>query len=203
MVRVSSNEAEREAAKVTAVLMAAAARTAPKTRGLDSIQTTIVDGEELEALAAAMEAKYEDKVYPMPAFIRDADNIRKAAVVLLIGVTGEPKRINQPLNCGACGYGSCGAFVKAAKNDGEDYRGPLCMFQSVDLGIALGSAVKVASDHNVDNRIMFTLGAAARKIGLLECDVVIGIPLSIASKNPYYDRPEAQARERKKAPLGV
>lgn len=36
-----------------AYLMAAAARTAPKTRGEDSVQTMIVDGEDLEVLAAA------------------------------------------------------------------------------------------------------------------------------------------------------
>jgi hypothetical protein len=32
------------------------------------------------------------------------------------------------------------------------------------LGIALGSAVKLAGELNIDNRIMYTLGAAAKKI---------------------------------------
>jgi uncharacterized ferredoxin-like protein len=91
------------------------------------------------------------------------------------------------LNCGACGHGGCVEFLKVEKREGEDYRGPLCMFQAVDLGIALGSAVKVASDLNVDNRIMYTLGAAARKLGMLDCDVIVGIPLSITGKNPFFD----------------
>jgi len=191
MARIDSREAEREAVRTAAILMAAAARTAPKTRGLDSIQTLIVDGEDLEELASAMEAKANEKVYSLSGFTRDAGKIREAAAVLLIGVTGEPKRINEPLNCGACGYSGCAAFVKAEKHDGEDYRGPLCMFQAVDLGIALGSAAKMASELNVDNRMMYTIGAAARKLGLLNCDVIVGFPLSVSGKNPYFDRPTA------------
>ena len=51
MARYSSEEAEREAVRMTAVLMAASARTAPKTRGEDSIKTLILDGEDIEKLA--------------------------------------------------------------------------------------------------------------------------------------------------------
>jgi uncharacterized ferredoxin-like protein len=35
---------------------------------------------------------------------------------------------------------------------------------------------------------MYTLGAAARKLGLLDCDVVVGIPLAVGGKNPFFDR---------------
>lgn len=191
MARIDSREAEREAARMAAILMAAAARTAPKTRGLDSVKTLILDGEDLEALASAMEAKPNEKVYAIASFTRDAGKIREAAAVLLIGVTGEPKRINEPLNCGACGYSGCVAFARAEKREGEDYRGPLCMFQAVDLGIALGSAAKMASELNIDNRMMYTIGAAARKLGLLDCDVIVGFPLSVSGKNPYFDRASA------------
>jgi len=107
---------------------------------------------------------------------------------VLIGVSGDPKKPNDPLNCGACGYPSCAEFMQGEKREGEDFRGPLCVFQAIDLGIALGSAAKMAMDLNVDNRIMYTLGAAARKLGWLDSDVVIGFPLSVASKNPYFDR---------------
>jgi len=58
----------------------------------------------------------------------------------------------------------------------------------LDLGIAIGSAVKVASDLNVDNRVMFTIGVAALALGLMDADVVIGIPLSATGKNIYFDR---------------
>ena len=188
MARIDSKQAERDAVYMAAQLMAAAARTAPKTRGVDSIKTLIVDGEELEALAAAMEAKPGEKTGVVPFYPRDAGNVRNATAVLLIGVTGEPKGLDRPLNCGACGYRSCGDFANSKKRDGEDFRGPLCVFQSIDLGIALGSAAKIASDLNIDNRMMYTIGAAARKLGMLDCDVIIGFPLSVSGKNPYFDR---------------
>jgi uncharacterized ferredoxin-like protein len=59
-----------------------------------------------------------------------------------------------------------------------------------DLGIAVGSAVSVAADHRIDNRVMFSVGRAALKLGLLPDDVVncYGIPLSISSKSIFFDR---------------
>jgi len=188
MSRISSREAEKEAVRMAANLAAAAARTAPKTRGVDSIKTLILEGEDLEALASAMEAKVHQKAHSLSGYARDARNVRNAAAVMLIGVTGEPKRAEDPLNCGACGYGTCAAFLATEKREGEDFRGPLCMFQSVDLGIALGSVAKMFSELNIDNRMMYTLGAAARRLGLLDCDVIIGFPLSVSGKNPFFDR---------------
>jgi uncharacterized ferredoxin-like protein len=188
MARISASEAQQQAIRMAASLMAAAARTAPKTRGLDSTETLILDGEDLETLAAAMEAKAQEKGKKIPSFGRDAKNIRSAAAVLLIGVTGEPKRPENPLDCGACGYSGCAEFMGVGKAEGEDFRGPLCLFQSIDLGIALGSAAKTAGELNIDNRMMYTIGAAARKLGLLKSDVIIGFPLSVSGKNPFFDR---------------
>jgi uncharacterized ferredoxin-like protein len=64
----------------------------------------------------------------------------------------------------------------------------LCLYQAIDLGIALGSAAKTAGILNIDNRIMYTIGAAARKLKLLDGDVVLGFPLSVTGKSPYFDR---------------
>jgi uncharacterized ferredoxin-like protein len=58
----------------------------------------------------------------------------------------------------------------------------------MDLGIALGSAAKTAGILNIDNRIMYTIGAAARKLKLLDSDIIIGFPLSVSGKSPYFDR---------------
>ncbi len=58
----------------------------------------------------------------------------------------------------------------------------------IDLGIALGSAVKTASIHNVDNRIMYRAEVVARKLGMIEGEVVVGIPLSVTGKSPFFDR---------------
>jgi uncharacterized ferredoxin-like protein len=188
MARINAGQAQHEAVKLAASLMAAAARTAPKARGLDSIETLILDGEDLEALAAAMEAKVGEKRGKIPSFARDAKNVRSAAAVLLIGVTGDPKNPKVPLDCGACGYAGCAEFIEAKKTDGEDFRGPCCMFQLTDLGIALGSAAKTAGILNIDNRIMYTIGAAARRLKLLDSDVIMGFPLSVTGKSPYFDR---------------
>lgn len=189
MARMDAPSVQREAAKMVASLMAAAARTAPKTRGLDSLQTLILDGEDLESLAAAMEAKGRDKPTQLTFYPRDAMSVRVSAAVLLLGVTGEPKKPERPLNCGACGFATCQEFINSAKGEGEDFRGPLCVYQLLDLGIALGSAAKLASELCLDSRIMYSVGAAARTAGFLPgCDVVIGLPLSISGKSPYFDR---------------
>jgi len=168
-----------------AKMMAASARTAPKTRGLDSVKTLILDGNDLEKLAQAMEQRSQDEPERLWFFKRNADDVRKSTAVLVIGVTGEPKRPESPLNCGACGK-SCAWMLKTEKKDNGDARGPMCLMQGIDLGIALASAAKLASDLNVDNRIMYSIGATARRMKLMEADLVVGIPLSITGKNPYF-----------------
>jgi len=62
------------------------------------------------------------------------------------------------------------------------------MLRLLDLGIALGSAVKTAQIHNVDNRIMYRAGAAAKRLGMMKSNVIMGIPLSVSGKNIYFDR---------------
>jgi len=64
----------------------------------------------------------------------------------------------------------------------------------VDLGIALGSAAKVAGDLNVDSRIMRSVGEAAENLKLLQADYVVGIPISIKGKNIFFDRPAATSK---------
>ena len=185
MARINSAEAEREAVLEVARSMAVSARTSPKSRGQDSIKTLILYGDdELERLAKIMEERPEDDPNSW-FFKRNAEDVRKSVVVLLIGVTGEPKKIEEPLNCGACGH-NCQAILKAKKIDTGDARGPMCLFQGIDLGIALGSAVKAASDYNVDNRMMYSMSAAARKLKLLDADLIVGIPLSATGKNVYF-----------------
>lgn len=58
----------------------------------------------------------------------------------------------------------------------------------VDLGIAIGSAVKTASILNIDNRIMFTAGKAAQNLKLVDGDVIFGIPISVRGSNIFFDR---------------
>jgi len=182
-------EAINKGVKEVANLIAVSARTAPKGRGVDNILTAVVTGKEKDELADAMERKLERKRNPISAFRKDAEAVRKSPVVILIGVRGTvPKKPENPLNCGACGHETCAEFIKVEKKKGEDFTGPICIFEAMDLGIALGSAVKTASEMNIDNRLMYTLGAAAKDLKLLDADVIIGIPLSATGKNIYFDR---------------
>ena len=188
MTKYNSDQAQKEATRMVAMMMAASARTAPKTRGLDSIKTLVLDGEDIEKLAAGMERKAESmSPHTAPILKGNAANVRVSSCVLLIGVNGDPKRVDAPLDCGACGYGTCASLAKAARQS-KDFTGPTCVFQSMDLGIALGSAVKTASEFNIDNRMMYSIGVAAKEMKLLDSDVIIGIPLSVSGKSPYFDR---------------
>ena len=190
MAQLNSKEVEKNAITMAAALMAASARTAPKGRAVDSTASLVLMDDDLEKLASAMERKAADKPdFLSSVYRRDANNVRNSGCVLLLGVTGEPKKIEQPIDCGACGFASCEHLSKARKQAKmKDFVGPVCVFQALDLGIALCSSVKLAADFGIDNRMMYTTGAAAKSIGLLDSDIIIGIPLSVSGKNPYFDR---------------
>jgi uncharacterized ferredoxin-like protein len=169
------------ALNLVAELMSIAAITAPKTKGEDFVTTTILQGEDLDRLAQEMVA-YGEQIGKEEGWRRDAGNVAKSACVVLVGIKDAAVA---GLNCSACGFGSC---LRINQTDGE-FRGPQCALRILDLGIALGSAVKTASLFNVDNRIMYRIGVAARGAGLCQDDLVMGIPLSTTGKNIYFDRP--------------
>ncbi|HNX87359.1 MAG TPA: DUF2148 domain-containing protein [Bacteroidales bacterium] len=160
-----------------AALMLTAARTAPKAKGVDNLELAVIEPHEIEPIALKMEAMASE--FNAPAFARDAGNIRQAQALVLLGTRIRSQGL---IICGRCGFPNC-----AEKN-----KHPMipCTFNTGDLGIAIGSAVSVAMDHRVDNRIMYTVGQAAMELRLLGDDVPIiyGIPLSISSKNPFFDR---------------
>lgn len=187
-VIVDSGDAEQEAIMQSAYLMSAAAKTAPKACAADSIVTAILTGQEKNSLAELMRKKASEKraVSNRKAMLRDALRVQKASAVFLAGIRGGTVPVGS-LDCGACGCSSCSNFRSLPKSEGEDFRGPLCAFHLIDLGIALGSAAKVASALNIDNRILYTAGAAARGGGYLEADVIMGIALSVSAKNIFFD----------------
>jgi len=187
MPRIKDEKAEREGVLAVAKAMAVASRTAPKARGVDAVETLIVFDKDLDVLARAMED--HGAATGSEIFERDANSVRKSQVVLLVGLRDlRPKRMENPLNCGACGYDDCVGFLKVNRREGKDFPGPVCLFQAVDLGIALSSACSVAARFHVDNRIMYTIGGPARKLGWMKSQVIIGIPLSCSGKNIYFDR---------------
>lgn len=162
-----------------AELMEISARTAPKAKGQDFVVVGIVEGESLRQLGEAMIAYGEPmgKLY----FDRDGRNILNSESAVLIGLKDA-----QPsgLNCAACGSPTC---IRPNSVEGQ-FRGPNCAMRLLDMGIAIGSAVKTAGMLNVDNRVFYTAGPAARELGLIDADIVIGIPLSATGKSVYFDR---------------
>jgi len=165
--------------RMVADLMAISARTAPKSAGKDYVVTKVIEGEDCLALAEEM-VKFGEKT-GKKNFDRDAANVRNSPVVLLIGIK-DAKTVG--LNCSACGAEKC---IEPNTYEGE-FSGPQCAFRLLDMGIALGSAVKTASLLNVDNRIMYRAGVVARQMGLIDADFVMGIPLSATGKSIYFDR---------------
>jgi uncharacterized ferredoxin-like protein len=167
--------------RVAADLMAIAARTAPKSAGQDYVVTCIIEGDEVKALADKM-IEYGQST-GKKNFDRDGKNVADSEAVILIGIN-DAKSVN--LDCGACGAETCEALL-IGSHEGE-FRGPQCAFRLLDMGIALGSAVKSASLLNIDNRIMYRAGVVAREMGLIDADFVMGIPLSATGKSLYFDR---------------
>jgi len=181
---LDGKEQERQGILETANLMVVSARTAPKSGGIDDILTAVVTGAEIEALAADMERLAVER--KIERWGQQAKEVRGAEVIVLIGVRGTKRYV---ANCGACGYKSCETFEKADKKLGQDFEGPTCIFKALDLGIALGSAVKTASLLNVDNRIFYRIGAVAKRLHYLsEASIIMGIALSALGKNPYFSR---------------
>ncbi|PIU84073.1 MAG: ferredoxin [Elusimicrobia bacterium CG06_land_8_20_14_3_00_38_11] len=175
-MRIESSDAQKNGIIAVANLMCIAARTAPKARGIDNIVTTILTGKEIEELSAKM-VEIANTGYRTNTFLRDAECVKKAAAIILIGT----KISAIGLDCGFCGFESCKKC--------EQMKG-VCVYNSGDLGIAVGSAVSIAADNRVDNRIMYTAGFAAVKNKLLGEDVKIayGIPLSATGKNIFFER---------------
>ena len=157
--------------------MMTAARTAPKGKGLDLVEIALIDGDDKERVAVVMEELAEEK--GMKFFLRDAANLRQAECAVIIGTHSAPLG----LDCGHCGYPKC-----AVKPDGVP-----CAINSVDVGIALGSACATAADLRLDTRVMFSAGLAAERLDLLPgCRQVYAILVSASSKNPFFDRKSPQ-----------
>ena len=147
--------------------MMTAARTAPKGKGVDVIEAALVTGEDLKKLSEKMNAMAEE--LGMKFFLRDAANVLQAECVVIIGTREQA----QGLNCGHCGFPTC-----AGRTEGVP-----CALNTVDVGIAVGSACATAADMRVDTRVMFSAGLAAQRMNWLkDCKTVFAIPVSASSK---------------------
>jgi uncharacterized ferredoxin-like protein len=171
-----------EAIEIAARLMELSAVTAPKSKGTSFVQTRVLTGEVIIQLAKAM-VRFGERAGKKD-FDRDGKGVAQAGAVVLIGLKNA-RAVG--LDCGACGFPDCKTLEQQARQE-KEFSGPACAFRLLDMGIALGSAAKTASLLNVDNRIMYRIGAVARDMQLVDWDFVMGIPLSATGKNIFFDR---------------
>lgn len=169
-------DCERDAIIEVADMMVLAAKTAPKGSGKDTVEACVLTGEDKDALSAMMRKMGE--ATGVSIFVRDAGCVDRSTAVVLVGCKDTPFGMN---NCSMCGFENCAKMKQAGSN---------CVFNVTDLGIATGSAVSIAADHRIDNRIMYTIGRAAVKMNYLSDKVglIWGIPLSSSSKSIFFDR---------------
>ena len=173
----NSEDMECRAALDAAARVCAAARTAPKARGIDNIHTAVLTDADKDAVAETMERLGSEMSADF--FLRDAGNVRAAGALVLIGIEEGQRGLGEI--CGYCHHRNCAA---CRENSG------VCVYDPIDVGIALGSAAATAADLRMDSRILFSAGRAAKEMGLLGENVgqVFGLPLSVSGKSPFFDR---------------
>ena len=158
--------------------MMIAARTAPKARGFDNLEIAMVKKDSIKEISDKMKEMFHNNRAP-EFFVRDANNILHADAIVLIGTKIRPVKVS---NCGLCGFVDCEEKKKHEKHP--------CIFNTGDLGIAVGSAVSVAMDARVDNRIMYSIGKAVKELNIFDAsvEIIYVIPLSSSGKNVFFDR---------------
>ena len=162
--------------------MLTAARTAPKARGVDIIEAILVEGDDLKLLAERMVEIGNER--NRPSFIRDAGNVLQAECIVAIGTRYQ----SLGLNCGHCGFATCAE--RENSSDSQLFEVP-CSLNSIDVGIAVGSACATAADLRLDTRVMYSIGVAVEQLGWIGegIHLTMGIAVSASSKNPFFDRP--------------
>lgn len=169
----SERDLRHELVQEAARRMMVAARTAPKGKGIDVIEIALVTDGDIDRLSEELVRLHDETGFKF--LLRDAENLKSAGAVVIIGTRQQV----QALNCGHCGFATCAEKPLLVP----------CAINSVDLGIAIGSACAMAADMRVDTRVMFSAGMAAQRLGMLgDCKCVMAIPVSCSSKNPFFDR---------------
>ncbi len=158
--------------------MMIAAITAPKGKGKNTLEIKLITSEHINVLSNTLHKMGDDTNTEF--YHRDANNLEKSSAVLILGTEIKTLGLNEI--CQLCGFSNC--------SEKEKYKNTPCVFNTADLNIAIGSAVSIATDNRVDNRIMFSAGKAAIEAGFFEKEIKIAfaIPLSASSKNVFFDR---------------
>lgn len=170
------NNIINEGLEIVSKILAVDAKTAPKGVGRDDIVIELVKGGE-NRRKILEKSKEIAKRSGFTFYERDAVNCENINNIILVGY----KVFYHGFNCGFCGFETCSECEK---------KGGMCAISITDAGIAMGSLVKLSSIFGVDNRIMLSIGQAAKEAGFFKQKIggAYGIPLSATTKNPFFDR---------------
>ncbi|PIP38600.1 MAG: hypothetical protein COX19_11770 [Desulfobacterales bacterium CG23_combo_of_CG06-09_8_20_14_all_51_8] len=199
-----ADQAKKDNVLIAAKLMVNAALTAPSTGGVPGQEAEIAYGQkELELIAREMERLAHEQVIERlkKPFLYEAVMVRESDAVVFLG----NKRAHETpmdVGCGLCGGEPNCSFVYERLNhyngliDATDrrretaIRGPVCVIRAHDLGYAIGSALWVAGNNFIDAKSCYSVGLAGRNLDFcMNSEIVVGILLGVASKNPYADTP--------------
>ena len=199
-----SDQNKKENVLLVARLMVNAALTAPFTGGVHGIEAEIAHGQaELEKVGREMERLAHEQVPKklMKPFLYEAAMVRETDAIVFLG-NFRARTSPMDAGCGLCGgEPDCSFFYERVPNfngvvDHTDrgrttsISGPLCMLRAHDLGYAVGSALWIASSHFVDAKPCYSVGLAGRNLEFCHnSEVVVGILIAAAAKNPYADIP--------------
>ena len=130
-MQINERDTREERLARVAEEMMTAARTAPKAKGIDIIDVLAITGATIAGLSEAM-LEYSART-GLKFIARDAENILQAGAIVLVGTRAQV----QGLDCGYCGFPTC-----EAKGGAPDVP---CAINTVDVGIAIGSACALAA----------------------------------------------------------
>lgn len=82
---INERDIRNETVRAAAQAVMAAARTAPKAKGRDMVEVAVVTDEDIERLAETMVSMSGES--GMKFLLRDADNIRQAQAVIVVGIS--------------------------------------------------------------------------------------------------------------------
>ena len=174
-------------------LMSVAAHNSYRFKDRNTVKMISVEGEDLEQIA-----EYCFSLGDMsPLAARDGRHLvqlMKEPCSLL--VLGDKRKSDFNYNCGACGYKTCAELNKTEEVESLTANGPSCMFKNLNLGIAANAAASIAHRLGLHCRVFSTLAFSALALEVItDVDLVISVSVSVAKKNPYFDRHEFWTKE--------
>ncbi|MEM4653413.1 MAG: DUF2148 domain-containing protein [Candidatus Nezhaarchaeales archaeon] len=150
---------------------------------VDGIEISIIDGKRKKELMKYMYQLAEELRDPL--YEVDAQKIEKVDAILLIGLRDGGEVAG--MNCGACGFPSCEDMLNN-RRAGLLFPGPTCIVKALRLGMTVGFFVKMHLTSYKDSMTMLRIGVAAKRLGFLKSDLVMGLLLA-PSEHYRFDVP--------------